>query len=50
MFDKLIKAPGKLAQDLAEAAAQVPTIPLDVAEKTVEGAIKGIEKATEKKS
>lgn len=48
-LDKALSLPGDVAKAAAETAAQLPGIPLDVAEKTVEGAEKGMDKLTDPK-
>jgi len=46
-LDKALKIPSELAKGTARAAAQLPAVPLDVADKAREGVEEGIEKLTE---
>jgi hypothetical protein len=46
-LDKALKLPGEIAKQTARTAAQLPAVPLDVADKTREGVEEGIEKLTE---
>lgn len=43
-LDKALAAPGKLVGGVVEVAASLPAVALDVAEKAVEGAEKGIDR------
>ena len=45
-LDKALKAPGEIAKQAARTAAQLPAVPLDVADKAREGLEEGIEKIT----
>jgi len=46
-LDKALKLPGEIAKQSARAAAQLPAVPFDVADKAREGMEEGIEKLTE---
>jgi hypothetical protein len=46
-FDKVLQAPGEIAKQAARTAAQLPAVPLDVADKARKGVEEGIEKITE---
>jgi hypothetical protein len=45
-LDKALKAPGEIAKQAARTAAQLPAVPLDVADKAREGLEEGIEQVT----
>lgn len=45
-LDKALKAPGEIAKQAARTAAQLPTVPLDVADQARQGLEEGIEKVT----
>jgi hypothetical protein len=45
-LDKALKAPGKLAREAAKTAAQLPAVPMDVADEARRGLEEGIEKVT----
>jgi hypothetical protein len=45
-LDTMLKAPGQIAREAAKAAAQLPAVPFDVADKAREGMEEGIEKLT----
>ncbi len=46
-LDKVLQAPGEIAKQAARTAAQLPAVPIDVADKAREGMEEGIEKLTE---
>lgn len=48
-LDKVLKVPGELAKEMTIVTAQLPSLPLDIAEKVTEGLQEGIEKATDSK-
>lgn len=43
-LDKLVEVPGKIVGGTVEVVASLPAVALDVAEKAVEGAEKGIDR------
>jgi hypothetical protein len=45
-LDKALQLPGQLAKEAAKATAQLPAVPLDVADKAREGLEEGIENVT----
>lgn len=48
-LDKALNLPGDAAKAAAEVAARLPGIPLDIADKTVEGTEKGMDKLIDPK-
>lgn len=47
LIDSALKAPGDIAKATAETAARLPGVPLDVAERAIDGAERGIDKLTD---
>jgi hypothetical protein len=45
-LDKALQVPGKIAKEATRGAAQLPAVPLDVADQARKGMEEGIEKLT----
>jgi hypothetical protein len=45
-LDKVLQAPSEIAKQAARTAAQLPAVPVDVADQAREGLEEGIEKVT----
>lgn len=47
LLDSALKAPGDIAKAATETAVRLPGVPLDVAERAIDGAERGLDKLTD---